>query len=180
MTTLHAIPNVVVTKYVFIKIMWILFFLVSVAFCIYMVVRVITIYQQFNLSSSIRDMPQEKMNFPSIWFCNPNFMTTPEATQYLTEYYLKNDNVTLTDFDSYFDFANVTDFYSFYWPSYQTFDPKFNEILRSSFSYSLEDMVINCELGSKPCNLSWFDTYRHPIFGDCFQFNTGKLNGSNN
>lgn len=179
MTTLHAIPNVIVTKYVFIKIMWIAFFLVSLGICLYMVIRVIIIYQQFNLTSSIRDIPEEPIKFPSIWFCNPNFMTTPAATDYLIQYYSENNNVTLTDYDSYFEFANITDFYSFYWPFYQTFDPNFNKTLRNSFSYSLQDMLINCEFASKPCNLSWFDTYKHPIFGDCIQFNTGKLNGSN-
>ena len=142
-----------------------------------MIARAITSYLQFDVKSQIRQVPQKNITFPSIQFCNPNYYATREASIYLNEYYLKNEGLNITNMDEYFDYSNITFFRSFNWPFYLTFSPKFNMTLRRSLGYSLEEMVLKCEFNSKPCNLSWFDWFYHPIYGNCYRFNTGYLNG---
>ena len=92
---------------------------------------------------------------------------------YLNEYYLKNDGVNITNMDEYLA-SNVT---NAFWPFYLSFSPNFNMTLRRSLGYSIKEMVLKCEFNSKPCNLSWFDWYYHPLLGNCYRFNTGYLNG---
>ena len=156
---------------------WLICTLISIGFCVFMIVRAIASYLQFKVVSNIRQVPQQNITFPSIQICNPNFLATREASAYLNEYYLKNEGVNITNLDEYFDYLNITMFSSFNWPFSQTFLPNFNMTTRRSLGYSLEDMLLVCEFDSKPCNLSWFEWYYHPNFGNCYRFNTGYLNG---
>ena len=172
-TTLHGVPNLLLSNRKYIKIIWAIFTLLSIGFCIFMTVRAITNYLQFEVKSQIRQVPQKSITFPSIQFCNPNFLATREASAYLNEYYLKKQGINVTNLDEYFASTASNAF----WPFYLTFSPNFNMTLRRSLGYSLEEMVLKCEFNSKPCNLSWFDWYYHPFFGNCYRFNTGYLNG---
>ena len=176
-TSLHGVPSMLLSNRKYVKTVWFIFTLISIGFCIFMIVRAITSYLQFEVVSNIRQVPQQNIIFPSIQICNPNFLATREASTYMNEYYLKNEGVNITNLDEYFDYMNVSRFSSFSWPFTETFLPTFNMTTRRSLGYSLEDMLLVCEFNSKPCNLSWFEWYSHPIFGNCYRFNTGYLNG---
>ena len=141
-----------------------------------MIVRAITNYLQFEVKSQIRQVPQKSITFPSIQMCNAKFFATREASDYLREYFL-NEGKNITNLDEFFDNPNASTLAN--WLIYQTYSPKFNMTLKRSFSYSLEDILLKCEFDSKPCNLSWFDWYYHPFFGNCYRFNSGYLNGGN-
>ena len=180
LTTLHGVPNILLTDRTYMKVIWMIFFLLSMGLCIFMIVRAITNFLHYETKSQIRQVPQQSITFPSIQICNPNYFATREASAFLNEYYLKNDRVNITNLDEYFAYQNSSWFGSFNWPFYKTFSPEFNDTLRRSLGYSLEDMILKCEFDSKPCNLSWFDWYYHPINGNCYRFNTGILNKGNN
>lgn len=176
-TTIEGIRNVMSSPNRLLKIAWLVFMVVSSCACFYMVVRLILIYLEFNQLSSIRQVSHKELRFPNISICNPNFMITPEATRFLREFYLNNYNHTFTNFDDLFDSRLESEYLPNFQLFIETFKKDFNQTVKKSFSYSLEDMLIKCEFNSKPCNLSWFEWYSHAFFGNCYKFNTGSLNG---
>lgn len=176
LSTLSSIPNILMINRLYVKLIWIICLFISLGFCIFMIHRTVVNYLQFDLTSQIRQNPQESVKFPSISFCNPNNLATTEGTKYFNKYYFDNYRVNLSNFDQVFAFLNEDFFYLTEWLRYQPFLPSFNKTLRQSLSYSLEEMIISCQFDSKPCNLSWFEWFSHSVFGNCYYFNTGFIN----
>ena len=175
-TTLHGLPKILTTNRRYIKAIWLIFTLISIGFCIFMITKTISGYLQYELKSEIRQMPKKSLKFPSIKICNTNNFVTPEGKAYLNEFFFNNFGYNFTSFDDVFRTnSTLLDFTQL--ASYQTFLPEFNQTRRKSFGYSLEDFMIACEFDSKPCNSSWFEWNYDAFFGNCFLFNSGFLNG---
>lgn len=51
---------------------------------------------------------------------------------------------------------------------------KFNNSLKESHSYTIDQMLIECSFNVLPCNKEDFEHYISPIFGNCYKFNSGK------
>lgn len=178
LTTINGIPNILASKRLYMKAIWIMFILVSISVCTFMIVRQVSMYLEFDLATQTRQVRQQSIKFPSIQICNPNYFVTKEAYTYLNEFYSKRYGRNLSSFDELFKFTNETSLRSFNAAFYETFSPEFNLTRRRSFSHSLDDLLVTCLFDSKPCDPSWFDWFSHPIFGNCFKFNSGFLNGS--
>ena len=141
-----------------------------------MITKTITGYLQYELKSQIRQVPQKSIKFPSILICNANSFITPEANAYLNNFYFTNFGYNFSSQEDIFRTnSTLLDFSTLAY--YQTFLPDFNDTLRKSFGYSLDDLIIACEFNSKPCNSSWFEWKYTVYFGNCFEFNSGFLNG---
>jgi len=94
---------------------------------------------------------------------------TPEANEYIREYYLKNYNVNISKFSDYYtqNLGSVLyDELSYIF--YSTNDPDFNVTLRESFGYNL---ILVCQFNFDLCNsenlVLTYDSY----FGNCYTFN---------
>ena len=141
-----------------------------------MITKTISGYLEYELKSQIRQVPQKSLKLPSIQICNTNNLATPEGKAYLNEFYFKNFGYNFTSFVDVFR-TNSTLLEFTFLAYYQTFLPDFNQTRRKSFGYSLDDFMIACEFDSKPCNRSWFEWNYNSLFGNCFLFNSGFLNG---
>ena len=175
-TTLHGLPKILSTNRRHMKIIWLVFTLTSIGFCIFMITKTITDYLQYELKSQIRQIPHKSVKFPSIQICNINNFVTLEANAYLNEFYLTNFGYNFTSLDDILR-INSTLIYQQNLAFYQTFLPNFNETRKKLFGYSLEDLIVACEFDSKPCNLSWFEWNYNANYGNCYVFNSGFLNG---
>ena len=71
-TTGHAIPNYLNTKYLSVKIIWGIAWLIGVAFTLYLIISNIIEYFQYNVVSQARLVNEIPMVFPKITICNKN------------------------------------------------------------------------------------------------------------
>ena len=68
-STSHGIPNIVRSQSYFLKIMWLLCFLVSSGGCAYLVYRSISNYLEFEVVTKINVLSEVPSPFPSISIC---------------------------------------------------------------------------------------------------------------
>jgi hypothetical protein len=174
-TTAHGLPHILEAKSRTLKLMWLTLTLCSVGFCAFIIIRSIMGYVQFDVSSAIRQSPQENITFPLISICNVNRFSTKAAFEFMREYYLETYGLNFSNYDEFYWNYDVNDDGG--WLAYISHAPWFNDTLRKSFGYSLDEMLIKCEFNSKPCNLSWFEWFYHPLYSNCYKFNSGELNG---
>jgi len=66
----HAVPRIIKSKNIYLKILWLFFFLVGVGGCIYFLVRTFTAYLSFTKLTSIDVIIDEPSIFPTISICN--------------------------------------------------------------------------------------------------------------
>ena len=70
--TLHGLPNVFRTKYILIKIVWIILFLTALGVSIYFVYNTIEEYLRYEVTTLVRSINVDEMDFPVITICNVN------------------------------------------------------------------------------------------------------------
>ena len=176
---LHGIKPMI-TKPSIIKIIWFVCFLVSMGICAYTIITTIQQYLAFEVNTLLQVVPQNTVTFPTVSVCNQNPLVTPQAFQYITDYYSNTYNITLTNYPQFFELvANKTITDDTDWLFYRTFDSKFNRTLRDSLGYDITDMTIYCTIQFYNCNYDKFRSFYHPKYGNCFTFNSGvHSNGS--
>ena len=71
----HGIPSILRTRHIFIKIMWLIFTLISFGFTSNLVVKSTLDYLEYNTVSSVNIIQEFKSQFPTITFCRtPSFL----------------------------------------------------------------------------------------------------------
>lgn len=134
--------------------------------CIYMIVRCISQYLQYDVTTTQVYIDQTEMDFPAISFCNVNTFASRPAYDYLRNYYNTKYGVNITTFLELAQLvANGTVNYDSDWLVYQTYDPNFNDTLRKSLDVGPESMFSYCMINNKPCNSSDFVWYYSSLYG---------------
>ncbi len=73
----HGLPNLSRTKYIFIKLMWLLLTILSAGFSVYFILKTLTEYAEYHVTTEVRLINQEEpLEFPTISICNKNRFTT--------------------------------------------------------------------------------------------------------
>ena len=101
-STSHGFPNMFRTKHCPVRVMWLIFFLVSTGFCIFMVYRSVNDYLSYDIVNKIRDFSEVPMVYPVITFCNVNPFINEEKVSIIKQYLPKTFNVTI--FEENYDF----------------------------------------------------------------------------
>ena len=70
--TLHGLPNVIRSKYIPIKIIWTIIFLAALGVSIYFLVNTIKEYLKYEVTTVVRSINEEEMDFPIITVCFTN------------------------------------------------------------------------------------------------------------
>jgi hypothetical protein len=66
-----------------------------------------------------------------------------------------------------------------YWNKLSALQLNFNESTYSSYSHSIDEMLVNCRFNNMPCTKNDFESYYSFGAGNCYKFNSGKFfNGS--
>ena len=69
-SSIHAIPNIVRNKYLAIKLVWTLCFLVSSAYCAYFICNAVSKYYQREVVSRINVKSEPRLPFPIVSICD--------------------------------------------------------------------------------------------------------------
>jgi hypothetical protein len=69
-STTHGIGPLLKQKYIFFKVMWIIFFLVSASLCTWMVIQSILEFMEFKVTTNIELVNDKDAYFPSVSICS--------------------------------------------------------------------------------------------------------------
>jgi hypothetical protein len=85
--TVHGFKNIKENKARFFKTMWLILFLLSSAFCFYLIVSSINSYLNFEVITKIKINQQNSIDFPIIKMCDTNTYSTRYAKKLIDSYF---------------------------------------------------------------------------------------------
>ena len=166
-STTHAIPNIFRSENIFLKIMWIIFFLLSSGVCLYLIVQSFQDFFSYPVTTTVQIINEPKVVFPTISICNINPFKT--GNDNITKIY----NSTLANVDLNFvpNLKLLTSSrYIKNYTYYQSDEQK-------KYLYKvLSDMFIFCKFNSFPCDAKDFEWYYNFDYGNCYKFNSNSSN----
>lgn len=165
-STSHGIPNVVRSPRPSLKILWTLSTVVSAGFCCYLITQNIMSYLNFDVTTTIRVKKETSSLFPTITLCNLNAFTT----DYTVNTFIKSFSPDVKNMMGYFPWLN------FYLSTIMNNDLQMN---RSMFGDSKEKLLVESYFDVLLINQSELSYYFHPLYGNCYQFNSGKDQNGN-
>jgi hypothetical protein len=195
-SSIHAIPNIIRTKYKTIKIIWTIFFLTSFALCSYLVIESVFNYLDYQVITEIRSVNDFPSVLPKVTICNSNFFATNYSMQFLTRILKDNSihdifNSSILDErfppDEINSLHDRLEFARYLAQSYAA-SPLMSDADKKRLGYDLSQMMLTCEFGGNSCSYADFEWTFDFEYGSCFAFNydsskpksvtrTGKADG---
>ena len=93
-STAHGYPNIFRTKYWSVRLMWLVFFLVSTGLCGFMIYRSLNDYLSYNVVTEVRRYRQIPATFPVVTFCNLNPLISQDSENLIKAYLDKSVNMS--------------------------------------------------------------------------------------
>ncbi|CAF1100393.1 unnamed protein product [Brachionus calyciflorus] len=180
-STSHGFPKIFKTERISLKIMWSIGLCVSIGLCSYLISRSIMDYAAFDVTTTIRYKTEIPLELPAISICQNSMFTTEESDDF-RKLILKNngiDNVLESEFLStyfkskYQETLNL--FVSDYFSKLNALNYNLTNEIRKTLGFNLDDFMISCLVGLTDCRKEDFVWYFDVNFGNCYMFNTGKL-----
>jgi hypothetical protein len=85
-STVHGLPKALKANYLISKIVWILFFIGSISYCIYLILTAISSFFQYNTVTNIETKTEIPADFPVITICNLNQFQKNNSLDVLKNY----------------------------------------------------------------------------------------------
>ncbi|CAF0874896.1 unnamed protein product [Brachionus calyciflorus] len=165
-STSHGIPNIIRSDNLILRVMWILFTVISTGLCGYMIVQSIMNYFSYETTSKIQINTETSSIFPAITICNLNFFTSKYSAKFIK-------NLTLeAELDSFY--FNYNQYYTF-----MQIVSTSEELISNShkFGDSFEKLILHFQLLTIDCkNKEYWNYYYHQLYGNCYQINTKNDN----
>ena len=161
-SSIIAFQNVVRSEFMSIRIIWLIFSLLSSCWCSWFIFRNIADYLSHSVITKTLVKHENGLIFPIVGICNLNPFNTEYAKIYLNEIFDNNDPTKNNYYKSlyYANFMNMG--------SNSQFD-------RRLFGQNLTDFIVECTFGYKNCDLTRdFEYYYDVNYGNCFRYNSGK------
>ena len=176
-STAHAIPNIIRSKEKGVKLMWLIFLIISTGFCSFLVIQGILDYFDHEVNSKTRTIYDENETlFPTVTICNKNTFTTEYAYNFLKDL-IKEKNLT-----DVFDASQIkklsfntktTQLFNLLYPALGFIKNKnLSDNDKKKFDFSIKDILIDCYFNGQRCNYTDFEEVYE--YGNCFKFNSGK------
>ena len=176
-----GVPNILRAHYALVKLAWLLVFLCFAGLCVLLIVESFHEYFEYQVATNFKYIGEQEPLFPTITVCNMRQFTTPYAR-----------DTFMTPYDLY-ALLNSTDFgysgislYTKYVQIYQTVEALAlnttgaylsDEQLRATGA-SIDDMLVDCTYASNKCTSDDFEWIFHPVFLNCYRFNSLKRNAT--
>jgi hypothetical protein len=157
-STSHGYPNIFRTKNNFLRVMWAVVFVGGLITSIFFVMESIEGYLKFEVTTNIRRLNLDSIDFPAISICNTNPFVTDSGAAFLLDYFRRTYGENISSIN---DAVKVSPdvFTELEMLRLQAASPSFNKTLRDSFGYSPEHMFFNCRFNSGKCDFSEFYRY---------------------
>lgn len=173
-STIHGTQRIASNDNLFIRIVWICFFLASGALCVYMICLNIIGYFQFDTVSKIEKHHLITTEFPAVTICNTNPYTTEESFKFISDLFIDNHMVNPGDQSASTIKLNSPDFFFYrYFVGTNALNPNRTDAFRRSLGQNISDMLLSCTYNFFPCSIEDFSWYFDIYYGNCFTFNLG-------
>jgi hypothetical protein len=179
--TMHGLPNVFRAKYKVMAFAWLSVFMLSSAFCVWMIVESIMEYFEYNVVTKIRIQSEIPLILPALTICNINPFITEDAFNFVQSVLNENAifdvrNSSLMEmiarYENHQIIMNIV--YTAYLVKTVTKSNIRNETSRKSLGYSFEKFLISCIISSNKCDPNDFVWYFDSQYGNCFIYNSGR------
>ena len=165
-STSHGIPNIFRNKHFPMKLIWLIFFLVSTGGCVYSILQSFSQFFDYGVTTTVRIQNEIPALFPKITICNRNGLNTYtgyELLSFIASYY--NQSSSNMDTDST-EFRNSV--YEMALINMNNYSNK------KKLGYELKEILIKCTFSYRNCGPDQFEYIYNSIYGNCYSFNTGK------
>lgn len=176
-STCHGLPSIFRTSQIYLKLIWLFFFLASTAGCFYIIINYIITFFEYGVDVNTLNVIETPINFPAVTICNLNIFNQVRASAF-TNNALKDIGVTnLTSI-----VTNTTTAFAvfkaiiFNLKLEATSNPKYS-LNRTSYGFYIDEMLISCSYSSSICTSSDFSLLQSYDYGNCYTFN-GFINSS--
>ena len=167
--TTHGLPNIIRSKNIVLKIIWSILFLIGVGLTIYCLIKTVTEYLEYSVTTEVRSINVNEIEFPTITICNSNQVSTEYGLNYYKSVFKKID----FDIDDQFKQDPTTNWYLM---SIDNIVPAkyFYEIPiieRRNLTLPIEIMFDSAYLDDTLFTAEDFQWIFNPIYGNCYIFN---------
>ena len=169
--TLHGLPNVFRTKYFSLKIIWIILFSAALGGSIYFLYNTIKEYLQYEVTTVVRSINVDELDFPVITICNTNQISNQKGLDYFLSICNRSGyNYDLQSLSDYFA-ATGDGFYTYVnSPSVLFYEIPIKE--RKYYSATMDQMLMTGGFNDEHITAKDFNWFYHPHMGNCYQLNT--------
>ena len=164
LTTAHGIANILRAKNKLLKVFWILFLLLATLTSIYLIIRMVSSYLDFEVVTKTIMVNEHSVEFPTITICNKNLFSTLNDKKIFDTYHKNIQNQSFNEQS-----------YSLFTLAY-----RLSQYHNASFGLKLSELIIECSFGNIPCNFTTdFVQVSYLFYGNCFRYNSGKDSSGN-
>ena len=178
--TTHGLPNLSRTKYTFIKFIWLLLTISSAGVSIYLIIKTLAEYLEYNVTTEVRLInAEESLEFPTISICNKNRFSTNYSVEMIRELIKTKYNHSFEDFfhpNFSNSFLSISEkiFLQENETKYFFSNIEMNE--REKYGLSIKDSLKYCRFMNQDCKFSDFEWFFNSKYGNCYRFNPIKPN----
>jgi hypothetical protein len=163
-STSHGLPALFRTDKLFIKLIWLIAFFVSVCASCYYITNTFLEYFRYETNSKIQVIPEENLSLPVISLCGSHFSQTEkyknEIQKFLNENLKDNNEINRAYLIAQFEQNFISD--------------SFTDEERKSYFYTKEQFVILCFIYFKNCtNDETIQWYFDRFMGSCWRIGGG-------
>jgi hypothetical protein len=165
-STCHGLSNIITTKNIFLRIVWILAVLVSMNASCFFVFKTIYEYFDYNVVTKLSSHNTRTQEFPMVRICNKNFFATKDAERFVDDFDYLSENEN--------DQFRHDLIYYFFYKIKSSLASSGNITLKQSMGFKIDESFMNASFHSKPIQdyekyFKWtFDNF----YGNCFDFNS--------
>jgi hypothetical protein len=178
-STCHAWPNILRTPHTSIKLIWLLFFVLSASTCAITLVQSINAYMQFEVIVNVQYEKTGNIRFPAVSICNLNPFLTNTSAESIRQL-LYDMNVTDLVISDVLDanagrFLNQHFTFSKFLYQSRLLSNNFTNEQRKDALIQLEDMLLSCKYGTESCSANDFEWFFTFDYGSCYKFKMEKF-----
>jgi hypothetical protein len=174
----QAVIRIFDTKYLGIKIFWLICLLGCVSLCGYLVAQTFKVYLRYPVYTTTTLENEVPTVFPKITICNSNILTTEYAFEMIKEINRElSPNISIFNQTqmSHLTWKNASEIF---WSVLTAFQVRvnsvaFSDVERRKLVHSFEDVLIQCTFNGQSCSTNDFIWKWNPIYGNCYVFNSG-------
>lgn len=175
-STLHGLSNLIRTESIVFKIIWFACLITSGSVCCVLINRTVLEYLRYEVTTKIRNIKENEVDFPAIAICNSNALVTEFAEDFLISYIENNTNYSFANVENRLEslsgfLSNNTELkqqisFSFY---------NLNIEIKKKFGLPVEELILKCEFNHIKCNLTNLKIAYHWNYGLCYVFNSDNI-----
>jgi hypothetical protein len=164
-STVIGVSNVIRSNSLIIRLAWIIIWLGSFGFCLYLVISLFISYFQFNVRISISYKTDSDIDFPAVSVCNLNIYNYDTSNVFIQSLLTKNNLTFLNDIrNTTLNPKIITTFIK----SNIAGDKNLRMSDRENLGYTMNYMLLNCYMNDVLCNASDFVWKYDYDFVNCY------------